>query len=165
MAVAVANKAMRIIRGNSLGEMAMRRRGGNGTERRLAAGLWALAALAAVAAVGLTALPAGATLPIGADGATIAPMLERVTPAVVNISVRSHTSVHNPLLQDPFFRQFFNVPDVPERREQMSAGSGVIIDAAASCASSGPESVELVTPPPIILIASSQFFGFFESMA
>jgi serine protease DegQ len=122
---------MRIIRGNSLGEMAMRRRGGNGTERRLAAGLWALAALAAVAAVGLTALPAGATLPIGADGATIAPMLERVTPAVVNISVRSHTSVHNPLLQDPFFRQFFNVPDVPERREQMSAGSGVIIDAAA----------------------------------
>jgi serine protease DegQ len=76
--------------------------------------------------------PAGATLPLAAasDGATtIAPMLDRVTPAVVNIAVKSHTTVRNPLLQDPFFRQFLNVPDAPEQREQMSAGSGVIIDA------------------------------------
>ncbi len=84
----------------------------------------------ALAATGLTAMPARATLPIGADGTTIAPMLDQVTPAVVNIAVRSHTTLHNPLLQDPFFRQFFDLPDVPERREQMSAGSGVIIDAA-----------------------------------
>jgi serine protease DegQ len=94
-------------------------------------GLLAVTALAvaSLAMTGLTATPAQATLPTGADGYTIAPMLDRVTPAVVNIAVKSHTTVHNPLLQDPFFRQFFNLPDVPERREQMSAGSGVIIDA------------------------------------
>ena len=78
----------------------------------------------------LFALPAAAfSLGAAGDGYTIAPMLEKVTPAVVNIAVRSHTTVHNPLLQDPFFRQFFNMPDVPQERVQMSAGSGVIIDA------------------------------------
>jgi len=82
--------------------------------------------------MGLVAAPVQAALPLsagGADGFTIAPMLERVTPAVVNIAVRSHTTVHNPLLQDPFFRQFFNIPDVPEQRVQQAAGSGVIVDA------------------------------------
>jgi serine protease Do/serine protease DegQ len=34
----------------------------------------------------------------------------------------------NPLLRDPFFRRFFGLPD--EARPQMSAGSGVILDAA-----------------------------------
>jgi len=33
----------------------------------------------------------------------------------------------NPLLQDPFFRRFFNIPDQP--RGEQSAGSGVIVDA------------------------------------
>ena len=77
----------------------------------------------------LAATPAAAFSLGGADGFTIAPMLEKVTPAVVNIAVKSHTTVHNPLLQDPFFRQFFNMQDAPEQRVQMSAGSGVIIDA------------------------------------
>jgi serine protease Do/serine protease DegQ len=35
----------------------------------------------------------------------------------------------NPLLRDPFFRRFFGVPDQPQQRE-LSAGSGVIVDAA-----------------------------------
>ncbi|MEY3038254.1 MAG: hypothetical protein RL143_821 [Pseudomonadota bacterium] len=64
---------------------------------------------------------------------SIAPMLERVNPAVVNIATFSTRQVVNPLLNDPFFKHFFNIPQdrfVPEqRRSQTSAGSGVIVDA------------------------------------
>jgi serine protease DegQ len=60
---------------------------------------------------------------------TIAPLLEKVTPAVVNISVVSERPVEtNPLYQDPFFRRFFDLPELPPSRPQMSAGSGVIVD-------------------------------------
>ncbi len=61
---------------------------------------------------------------------TLAPLLQDVTPAVVNISVQTRSALEqNPLFRDPFFRRFFNIPDQAERREQ-SAGSGVILDAA-----------------------------------
>nr|WP_295830059.1 Do family serine endopeptidase [uncultured Azospirillum sp.] len=83
-------------------------------------------------AVGLGSSPAAAALPLGAvGGGTIAPMLEQVTPAVVNISVLSQApQAENPLLRDPFFRRFFNLPDqMPQSRPQVSAGSGVIVDA------------------------------------
>ena len=61
---------------------------------------------------------------------TLAPLLEEVTPAVVNISVQPRSTIEdNPLFRDPFFRRFFNIPDQAERPEQ-SAGSGVIVDAA-----------------------------------
>lgn len=62
---------------------------------------------------------------------TIAPMLEEVTPAVVNISVRSRIQqAHSPLFEDPFFRRFFGAPEAedPPSREIVSAGSGVIVD-------------------------------------
>ena len=67
-----------------------------------------------------------------AERPSVAPMLEHVTPAVVNIAVTGHTEVQeNPLYNDPFFRQFFGgqqqeqIPSQPT----MSVGSGVIIDA------------------------------------
>ncbi|MFQ5619662.1 MAG: DegQ family serine endoprotease [Rhodospirillales bacterium] len=61
---------------------------------------------------------------------TIAPLLERVTPGVVNISVKTRVAVEqNPLFQDPFFRRFFDVPQQPAERQSMSAGSGVIVNA------------------------------------
>jgi serine protease Do/serine protease DegQ len=61
---------------------------------------------------------------------TLAPLVNEVTPAVVNISVVTRSPLEdNPLFRDPFFRRFFNLPDRPERREQ-AAGSGVIVDAA-----------------------------------
>jgi len=74
------------------------------------------------------ALPAldsqGNTLP------TLAPMIERVTPAVVNISTRGQEKIaSSPLLQDPIFRRFFNLPQQPSHRDTQSLGSGVIIDA------------------------------------
>jgi serine protease Do/serine protease DegQ len=79
-------------------------------------------------------LPAAAALPAAVEGQplpTLAPMLERVTPAVVNISTESRVLVRdNPLLSDPFFRHFFDLPARPRERTAQSLGSGVIVDAA-----------------------------------
>ena len=66
---------------------------------------------------------------------TLAPLIEEVSPAVVNIGVRATVAAPmNPLMEDPFFRRFFGFPEgqqMPERRRQVqSAGSGVIVDAA-----------------------------------
>jgi Do/DeqQ family serine protease len=55
---------------------------------------------------------------------SLAPMIERVAPAVVNISVSGH--IASPLIEDPLFQRFF---DTPEQRDFESAGSGVIVDA------------------------------------
>lgn len=62
---------------------------------------------------------------------TLAPMLAKVSPAVVNISVQGTVEVaQNPLYQDPLFRQFFGVPEQPQKERFQAVGSGVIIDAA-----------------------------------
>lgn len=76
---------------------------------------------------GLPAIVDGAPLP------SLAPMVETVLPAVVNISTRGRVSMReNPLMQDPFFRRFFGAPETqPRERQTSSLGSGVIIDAAA----------------------------------
>ena len=78
----------------------------------------------------LLLLAAGSThsaLPI--ELPSLAPMLDRVNPAVVNIAT-SITVVRNPLLNDPFFRRFFNVPEGGRYRRTNSTGSGVVVDAA-----------------------------------
>lgn len=60
---------------------------------------------------------------------TLADVLENITPAVVNISVASRApGAENPLYSDPFFRRYFNLPEAPPPRLQLSAGSGVIVD-------------------------------------
>lgn len=70
----------------------------------------------------------------GQELPSLAPMLKKVNPAVVNIATYSHERINNnPLLNDPFFRHFFNIPDgqyqrAPRKRQQ-SAGSGVIVNA------------------------------------
>jgi len=64
---------------------------------------------------------------------SLAPMIKRVSPAVVNIATKGtirDQSPRNPLLEDPFFRRFFEIPEMnPREREFQSAGSGVIFDA------------------------------------
>ena len=66
---------------------------------------------------------------------SLAPMVKRVSPAVVNVATRGtikeSAGQGNPLLDDPFFRKFFNVPPgaPPRERQFQSAGSGVIVDA------------------------------------
>ncbi len=82
----------------------------------------------------LTLLAAGpadaAGLPVVDGMPTLAPIIQRAEPAVVNISTRGHVEMQqNPLFNDPFFRRFFEAPQQPQRRETTSLGSGVIIDA------------------------------------
>jgi serine protease Do/serine protease DegQ len=60
---------------------------------------------------------------------SLAPMLKNVLPTVVNIAVSAKVQIQNPLLNDPFFRRFFNVPNQPQEREEQAIGSGVIVDA------------------------------------
>lgn len=62
---------------------------------------------------------------------SLAPMVERVSPAVVNIAIFTHQPVqHHPLFQDPYFRRFYDQGAKPRRQQRtQSAGSGVIIDA------------------------------------
>jgi Do/DeqQ family serine protease len=63
---------------------------------------------------------------------SLAPMIEAISPAVVNISVSGSVAVNNPLAQDEFFRRFFDFqgPQENNRREVEAAGSGVIVDVA-----------------------------------
>jgi len=78
--------------------------------------------------IGNAALPV--TVPGQGELPSLADMLDGVNPAVVNIATYTEVSRRNPLLDDPFFRRFFNVPrgSMPRRRTQ-SAGSGVVVDA------------------------------------
>jgi serine protease DegQ len=64
-------------------------------------------------------------------GSTDLPSLvSKTAPAVVNIAVLQPSPAdQNPLLRDPFFRQYFGVPD-SALQPAISAGSGVIVDAA-----------------------------------
>jgi S1-C subfamily serine protease len=79
-------------------------------------------------------------LPIGADQSaqprvlagpaddSLAPLVRKTSPAVVNIAtLLPSPAEQNPLLQDPFFRRYFGVPDAA-LQPAMAAGSGVIVD-------------------------------------
>lgn len=79
-------------------------------------------------------LGASAALPVAVEGdalPSLAPMIEKASPSVVNIATYTTVQVRNPLLEDPFFRRFFNVPRQQRQvRRTQSAGSGVVVDAA-----------------------------------
>src|SRR5690606_22888079 len=63
---------------------------------------------------------------------SLAPIVKKASPAVVNIATRGtvRTRSRNPLLEDPFFRRYFDAPEfAPRERQFQSAGSGVIVDA------------------------------------
>ena len=83
----------------------------------------------------LASLPSGAVqaaLPASVNGEqlpSLAPVLDRVTPSVVNVYTQTRVRVRSPLMEDPFFRRFFNIPDTPRERISQSLGSGVIVDA------------------------------------
>ena len=77
--------------------------------------------------------PLNAALPTAVNGdplPSLAPMLEKTTAAVVNIATTTHRKLRrHPLLNDPFFRWFFE--EAPGRRQsqEQSLGSGIIVDA------------------------------------
>lgn len=80
-------------------------------------------------------------LPIGSNGDasepralavpgedSLSPLVARTAPAVVNIAtLQPSPAQQNPLLQDPFFRRYFGIPDAA-LQPTMAAGSGVIVD-------------------------------------
>jgi Do/DeqQ family serine protease len=94
-------------------------------------------ALAAILATAVLAPPAPAAMPaiVGDTPVpSLSPIVKKVSPAVVNIATRGtirDRGPQNPLLDDPFFRRFFDVPpdSGPRERPFQSAGSGVIFDA------------------------------------
>jgi Do/DeqQ family serine protease len=57
-----------------------------------------------------------------------APVVQRAAPAVVNIYAARTVPNQNPLLTDPFFRRFFELPGMPAEQVQRSLGSGVLVD-------------------------------------
>jgi serine protease DegQ len=74
-------------------------------------------------------------IPVAAEASqrpSLAPLLKRVTPAVVNIAVTSAAEpAQNTLTLDPFLRRFFDIPAQPSQAmPRQSVGSGVIVDAA-----------------------------------
>jgi Do/DeqQ family serine protease len=96
-------------------------------------------AAASLAAAVITAPAAHAALPttpaVDSPVPSLAPMVKRISPSVVNIATRGtikeKPGQRNPLLDDPFFRRFFDTPpdSKPRERQFQSAGSGVIVDA------------------------------------
>ena len=60
-------------------------------------------------------LPAHAALPAAVGGErlpTLAPILQQALPGVVNISAQTVVRNHNRLFDDPFFRRFFDFPEL-----------------------------------------------------
>jgi Do/DeqQ family serine protease len=94
-----------------------------------------ISALVLIGAVTAVAVPGHPATPIpetvGGVVPSLAPMLAGITPGVVNIAVKGRVREENPLLRDPFFRQFFNIPKNQQfqERETQATGSGVIVDA------------------------------------
>jgi S1-C subfamily serine protease len=78
-------------------------------------------------------VPGGQTDPgprvlAGPSDDSLAPLVRKTAPAVVSIStLLPSPAEQNPLLQDPFFRRYFGVPDAA-LQPAMAAGSGVIVD-------------------------------------
>ncbi len=103
--------------------------------RSSGAGTLPMAALALVTLISglITPCAALAALPPAVASTplpSLAPMVKRVSPAVVNIQTRGTVrEQRNPLMDDPFFRRFFDAPEQPAQREFQSAGSGVVVDA------------------------------------
>ncbi len=72
----------------------------------------------------------------GASYPSLAPLMQRVTPAVVNVAVKSSLPMdEHPFLSDPDFHRFLKrfgmtIPDLKDIQQRQSVGSGVIVDAA-----------------------------------
>ena len=102
---------------------------------------------------------AGAPIPEagGAPMQTIAPVVSRVTPGVVGISVRGRVREDNPLFQDPLFRRFFNLQQGPIERETQATGSGVIVDAREGYVLTNAHVVENATSIEVTTKDNRQF--------
>lgn len=84
---------------------------------------------ASAAPMGSAAMPLVGALPAAVNGTSVpslAPMLQRVLPAVVSVNTKQVVRV-SPFGNDPMFRRMF--PELSQERIAQSLGSGVIVDA------------------------------------
>ena len=98
-----------------------------------------IACTAVLAAVvgGIPFATACAAMPAAVGGArvpSLAPMIRKVSPAVVTIGIRGlmpDSGTNDPLRDDPFYNRFFHGTPAqgPEEEPFAAAGSGVIVDA------------------------------------
>src|SRR5689334_9915441 len=58
-----------------------------------------------------------------------APVVKLAAPAVVNVYAARTVATRNPLMDDPFFRRFFQTPGMQQDQVERSLGSGVLVDA------------------------------------
>jgi Do/DeqQ family serine protease len=58
-----------------------------------------------------------------------APVVQLAAPAVVNVYAARTVATRNPLIDDPFFRRFFQTPGMQQEQVERSLGSGVLVDA------------------------------------
>src|SRR5271165_320077 len=127
----------------------------------------ALGAAVIISPAFIAAGPAHSAVPVpAADGAPIpslAPMVRRISPSVVNIATRGtikeEPGQRNPLLDDPFFRRFFDTPPDarPRERQFKSAGSGVIVDAKNGYIITNHHVVENASEITITLLDNREF--------
>lgn len=97
----------------------------NNNYKSLLASIWLITWLLSIPLSSQAAFPWSSS----SERPTLAPMIKKTTPAIVNISTKSRQQVQqNPLFNDPFFRRFFDAPQAPQPRERQSMGSGVILD-------------------------------------
>ena len=103
---------------------------------------------------------ANAKLPAEVDGQplpSLADMLERITPAVVNISTE-HVSTGTPV-KDPVYRHFFgkNVPS--QQGKPIGTGSGIIIDALNGYVVTNAHVIETADKIVVTLKDKRQFYA------
>lgn len=119
----------------------------------------------AIAAAGSWTVDAGAGIPLALNGQngdlpSLAPIVKKVTPGVVNIAIKGRVAQEqNPLLRDPVLRRFFNLPDKPAEREIQAVGSGVIIDAGAGLIITNNHVVERADAIAVTLFDGRQLEG------
>ena len=99
----------------------------------------ACTALMIAVVAGMPCATASAAIPPAVGGTrvpSLAPMIRRISPAVVTIAIRgvmadSDSGASDPLRNDPFYNRFFHSPpgQEPDQEPFAAAGSGVIIDA------------------------------------
>ena len=105
-----------------------------------------------------TAVDANVAMP------SLAPIVKRVTPAVVNIATKGSVTERqapNPLMDDPFFRRFFQMPPQsgPRQRPVQSAGSGVVVDAKQGLILTNAHVVEHATDITVTTLDGHNYKG------